>query len=68
MNANLLKEIVEGIVGAADELMEKTERDLVEQGQIIAYAETLSIIRDACAGYDLAKIGLNFDVDAKYLQ
>lgn len=67
MNKNNIREIVEGIVDAADELFEKTERDLVEQGQLIAYAESLSIIRDACAGYDLKEIGLDFDIDARYL-
>lgn len=67
MNKNLMKEIVAGITDAADELLEKKERDLVEQGQLIAYAESLSIIQDACAGYDLAEIGLEFDIDEKYL-
>ncbi|MBR4291688.1 MAG: hypothetical protein IKT52_13790 [Oscillospiraceae bacterium] len=67
MNKNALKEIVEGIVEAADELLEKEDRDLVEQGELIAYAESLSIIRDACAGYDLKEIGLDFAIDAKYL-
>lgn len=67
MNKNLMKEIVEGIIGAADELLGKKDRDLVDQGQLIAYAEALSIIRDAYAGYDLAEIGLDFDIDAKYL-
>lgn len=67
MNKNIMKEIVEGIVDAADELLEKEDRDLVEQGQLIAYAESLSIIRDACSGYDLKEIGLDFDIDAKYL-
>lgn len=67
MSENLMKEIVEGIIGAADELLEQKERDLVEQGQLIAYAESLCIIRDAYAGHDLAKIGLDFDIDAKYL-
>lgn len=67
MNKNLMKEIVEGIIEAADELLAKTDRDLVEQGQLIAYAESLSIIRDAYAGYDLAEIGLDFDIDSKYL-
>ena len=67
MNKNLMREIVEGITGAADELLEKKDRDLVEQGQLIAFAEALSVIRDACAGYDLAEIGLDFDIDAKYL-
>lgn len=67
MNKDLMKEIVEGIVEAADELREKKDLNLVEQGQLIAYAESLSIIRDACAGYDLSEIGLDFDIDAKYL-
>lgn len=67
MNENLMLEIVEGIVEAADELLAKENRDLVEQGQLIAYAESLCIIRDAHAGYDLEKIGLDFDIDAKYL-
>ena len=67
MSVNMLREIVEGIVEAADELRNKTDRDLVEQGQLIAYAESLSIIRDACAGYDLKEIGLDFDIDARYL-
>lgn len=67
MNNNLMKEIVENIIEAADELLEKKDRDLVEEGQLLAYAESLSIIRDAYAGYDLADIGLDFDIDAKYL-
>ena len=67
MNKNLMKEIVEGITGPADELLAKKDRDLVEQGQLIAYAEALCVIQDAYAGYDLAEIGLDFDIDAKYL-
>ena len=67
MNENLMREIVEGIVEAADEILNKVDRDLVEQGQLIAYAESLSIIRDAFAGHDLKKIGLDFDIDSKYL-
>lgn len=67
MNKNLMKEIIGGIAGAADELKSKENRDLVEQGQLIAYAESLCIIQDALAGYDLAEVGLNFDVDEKYL-
>ena len=63
----MMREIVEGIIDAADELLIKKNRDLVEQGQLIAYAEALSIIRDACAGYELKDIGLDFDIDEKYL-
>lgn len=68
MNEHLMREIAENIIEAADELLEKESRDLVEQGQLIAYAETLSIIQDALSGYDLAAFGLDFDVDAKYLR
>lgn len=67
MNDNILREAIEGIIGAADELLKKKGRDLVEQGQMIAYAESLAIIQDALAGYDLADFGLDFDVDTKYL-
>ena len=67
MNENLMMEIVEGLVESADELAAKDERDLFEAGQLLGYIEALAIIRDAHAGYDLAKIGLDFDIDAKYL-
>lgn len=67
MNKNIMLEIVEGIVDSADELLEKKDRSDMEQGQLIAYAESLSIIRDAWAGNDLADIGLDFDIDSRYL-
>ena len=69
MNENLMREIVENIVEQADELLAKGKGKLnmVEKGQLLAYAETLSIIQDALSGYDLARVGLDFDVDTKYL-
>lgn len=67
MKNNLLLEIIDGILEAADELNQRNNRDLVEQGELIAYAESLCIIQDALSGYDLAEYGLDFDVDAKYL-
>ena len=68
-NANLLREIVENITESADDLLRKGKGNLnlVEQGQLLAYAEALSIIRDALAGYDLSAVSLDFDIDAKYL-
>lgn len=68
-NTNQLREIVECITGAADELLEKGKDNLnlVEQGQLIAYVESLCIIRDALAGYDLRGVSLDFDIDARYL-
>lgn len=68
MNENLTREIVEGIVQAADELLALEDRNLVEQGKLIAYAESLSIIRDALSGYDLSAVGLDFDIDDRYLR
>lgn len=68
INENHLKEIVECITREADELLEKSDKDLMDQGQLIAYAESLCIIRDALAGYDLSKVSLDFDIDAKYLK
>lgn len=67
MNKNIMLEIVEGITDSADELLEKKDRSDMEQGQLLAYAEALSIIRDALAGNDLADIGLDFDIDSRYL-
>lgn len=64
---NLIKEIVAGIIESADELHANKERDLVQQGELIGYAESLSIIRDALAGQNLAEYDLDFDIDGKYL-
>ena len=68
MSKHKIIEIVECIMEAADELKGKKDRDLVMEGELIAYAETLSIIQDAFAGENLAEIGLDFDVDERYLQ
>lgn len=68
MNENLMLEIVGGIMEVADELLAVGNRNDVENGQLMAYAESLCIIQDALSGYDLKKYGLDFDVDAKYLK
>ncbi|MGM9585243.1 MAG: hypothetical protein ACI3V1_06830 [Faecousia sp.] len=69
IDLNHVREIVECITGAADELLDKGKDNLnfVEQGQLIAYAESLCIIRDALAGYDLQEVSLDFDIDTRYL-
>lgn len=66
---NRLKEITECIIEAADELLSKgrDNLDLVEQGQLIAYAESLTIIQDVLSDRELAAVALDFDIDAKYL-
>lgn len=68
MNENLITEIVACITEAADELLSLENRNEIQQGQLIAYAESLSTIRDALAGYDLTAVGLDFDIDERYLK
>lgn len=70
MNGNHIKEIVENIMEAADKLLEKGRANLdpVEYGELLAYAESLCIIRDTLSGYDLAAAGLDFDIDSRYLE
>ena len=65
MNENLITEIVACITEAADELLFLENRNEIQQGQLLAYAESLSIIRDALAGYDLTAVGLDFDIDER---
>lgn len=67
MNHNILAEIVENIKESAAELKGKENLTDVEYGELLAYAECLSIIKDANAGYDLSALGLDFDIDAEYL-
>lgn len=67
ISKELMADIVAAIMEDADEIRAKENRDSQDFGQLLAYAEALSIIRDACAGYNLASIGLDFDIDARYL-
>lgn len=67
MDKGKLIEIVDCITEAADELKEKKNKDQYDEGQLLAYAEVLCIIQDAFAGEDLKEIGLDFDIDQKYL-
>ena len=66
MNMDLMTEIVENIKEMADKMKAKASDD-VAYGQLLAYAETLTIIKGAFAGQDLAEIGLDFDIDKRYL-
>ena len=67
MNSNLIKEIIENIMEAADEIKQNGAANDTEYGELLAYAESLSIIKDACAGYNLAELGIDFDIEEKYL-
>lgn len=67
INRDTMSDIVSSIVESADEIVNKESRNGQDFGQLLAYAESLSIIRDACEPDDLAEIGLDFDIDARYL-
>ena len=63
-----LKQIIDYIKENADEIKAQTEITEIEFGELIGYAEALTIIQDMMAGYDVdADIGLDFDIDAEYL-
>ena len=66
MSNDRLHDVVASIMEAANEIKEKHHVDAQDYGQLLAYAECLSIIRDAYDG-DLSEIGLNFDIVKRYL-
>ncbi len=67
MSNEILADIVAEIIEAANEIRDKKNQDSQDYGQLLAYAETLSIIRDACDPDVLDEIGLGFDIDKRYL-
>lgn len=62
-----MADIVSAIVEDADEIRSKEKIDSQDYGQLLAYAEALSIIRDAFEENELKQIGLDFDIDLRYL-
>ena len=67
MNIDRLAEIVSLLIESADEIKNKKAMDSQDYGQLLAYAEALSIIRDVCDKQELEAIGLDFDIDRRYL-
>lgn len=65
-NKDILIEIVDEITAEADELL-KEKKDDYNNGQMLAYATALGIIKTCLAGQDLKKYGLDYDIDKKYL-
>ena len=63
---NILTETIEEIMKEADALLGEKKNDHID-GQLLAYATTLGIIRDCLSGYDLKDFMLDFDIDKKYL-
>ena len=67
MTTNALSDVIAAIIEAADEIRGKSNQDSQDYGQLLAYAETLSIIRDACDPDNLTELGLDFDIDKRFL-
>lgn len=67
MTTDKMIEIIENIKEVADRMKESKASDKVALGQVLAYAEVLTIIQEAYAGENLAEIGLDFDIDKRYL-
>ena len=68
MSMDLVQEVVENIKEQIEDLL--TQKDSAtdfERGMLLAYADALGIIKGAFLGYDLKKLGLDFDIDSKYL-
>lgn len=66
MSDERLSDIVEEIIEAANEIKRTKKIDAQDYGRLLAYSGCLSIIRDAYDD-DLSKIGLDFDIDKRYL-
>ena len=67
MELDLIRDIVQGIVEELDGIKGKGERCVYDPGQTVAYPEALSIIQSTCGDDNLQKIGLDFDIDSRYL-
>lgn len=67
MTVDRLADVVAEIIESADEVKGKEQQDDQDYGQLLAYAEVLSILRDACDEEDLEEVGLAFDIDKRYL-
>lgn len=67
MELDLIRDIVQVIVEELDEIKGKGERTDYDAGQTVAYTEALSIIQSTCGDDNLQKIGLDFDIDSRYL-
>ena len=64
-----LQEAVENILEYADELLSegKENLDLVQKGQLIGIAEALQILQENMTQESREKVGLDFNVEEKYL-
>lgn len=66
-NKDVLIEIIDEITEEADEIKNAEEKGNYKDGQLLAYATALGIIKTCLSGYDLKEYGLDYDIDKKYL-
>ena len=65
--ADIIKDAVVLINEYAQELSQKEHRDDVESGELIGYSEAVRELQDECSPDMRREIGLDFDIDAAYL-
>ncbi len=66
MNDLLVREIIEEVVREADEVLYSKVKSEYDEGQLLAYANVLGIIKSMLS--DRAdEYGLDYDIDRKYL-
>lgn len=65
-NKDILREIIEELTTEADELLQDEKNDY-NNGQMLAYANALGIIKTCLLGENLDEYGLDYDIDKKYL-
>ncbi len=63
---DLLIEIIEEIQREADEILQEKQTEY-DDGQLLAYATSLGIIKTCLAGENLEDYGIDYDIDKKYL-
>ena len=65
--ADIIKDAVALFKEYALDLSQKELRIDVESGELIGYTEALSVLQDAWSADMRREIGLDFDIDAAYL-
>jgi hypothetical protein len=61
-----LKQIIENIIAVADERLQEESSPYVN-GELIGYAESLTIIQEQLSADERKQYGLDFDIDKKYM-
>ncbi len=61
-----LRQIIESIIAVADERLQEDGSPYVN-GELIGYAESLTIIQEQLSEDERKQYGLDFDIDNKYM-